>query len=226
MPRSARIAPGGMIFHVLNRANFREKLFAKDQDYLAFLRVLCDTVEKKPMRILSFCLMPNHWHMLLWPRQDGELGEFLQAVTTTHVRRWRTHRHSVGAGHLYQGTYKSFPVQGDDHFYTVCRYIERNALRAHLVRRAENWRWGSLWQREQPGRLKGYPALTDWPMPRPRQWVAAVNRPEAAAELEALRTSVIRGRPFGGSTWQERIAKRLGLEFTFRSRGRPKMSGA
>ena len=103
------------------------------------------------------------------------MGAFMQAVTTTHVRRWRSHRHSVGAGHLYQGTYKSFPVQGDDHFYTVCRYVERNALRANLVARADDWRWGSLWQREQHGALNGYPPLCDWPLPRPRLWVAAVN---------------------------------------------------
>ena len=118
MPRTARIAPGGMVFHVLNRANNRDRIFETAGDYLAFLRVLCDSLDKKPMRILSYCLMPNHWHLLLWPRKDGELGEFLQTVTTTHVRRWRLHRQSVGSGHLYQGTYKSFPVEADDHFYT------------------------------------------------------------------------------------------------------------
>ena len=226
MPRTARIAPGGTLFHVLNRANNRERMFTKDKDYLAFLRVLCDTLQKQPMRILAFCLMPNHWHLLLWPEQDGGMGAFMQAVTTTHVRRWRSYRHSVGAGHLYQGTYKSFPVQGDDHFYTVCRYVERNALRANLVARADDWRWGSLWQREQHGALNGYPPLCDWPLPRPRLWVAAVNRAETAAELEALRTSVVRGRPFGAPAWQTRMARRLGLESTFRPRGRPRKTAA
>jgi putative transposase len=131
---------------------------------------------------------------------------------------------SVGLGHLYQGTYKSFPVQNDEHFHTVCRYVERNALRAGLVKRAEDWRWGSLWQREQDKPVKGYPPLADWPIPRPRQWAVAVNRPETPVELEALRTSVNRGRPFGASSWQQRIAKRLDLEYTFRPRGRPRKS--
>ncbi len=174
------------------------------------------------MRILAFCLMPNHWHLLLWPKNDGDLAAFMQTVTTTHVRRWRLNRHSVGEGHLYQGTYKSFPVQNDDRFYAVCRYVERNALRAKLVARADDWRWGTLWQRRQQTLPEESPPLCDWPLIRPRNWAALVNRVETEAELETLRTSVLRGRPFGSETWQKRTAKRLGLESTFRARGRPK----
>ena len=224
MPRTARIAPGGMIFHVLNRANNRDQIFEKDKDYLAFLRVMRDTLERKPLRILSYCLMPNHWHFILWPERDGELAAFMQAVTTTHVRRWRLNRQSVGEGHLYQGTYKSFPVQDDDPFFTVCRYVERNALRSNLTQRAEDWRWGSLWQRRQRVFPEDYPVLHDWPLPRPRNWLRLVNQPQTKAELEALRTSVVRGRLFGSDVWQQQTAKRLGLESTFRSRGRPKKS--
>jgi putative transposase len=202
MPRTARIAPGGMV-HVLNRANNRDDMFVTAEDYLAFLRaflrVMRDTLDKKPMRILSYCLMSNHWHMVLWPEGDGDLGAFMQTVTTTHAGRWRRHRQSVGQGHLYQGTYKSFPVQDDEHFFTVCRYVERNALRANLVERAEAWHYGSLWQRRQQ-----------------------VVRPETEAELQSLRASVRRGRPYGEEKWQRRTAKRLGLESTFRDRGRPK----
>jgi putative transposase len=215
-----------MVFHVLNRANNRDQIFATPGDYLAFLRVLSDSLDKKPMRILSYCLMPNHWHLLLWPRRDGELGEFLQTVTTTHVRRWRLFRQNVGSGHLYQGTYKSFPVEDDDHYYSVSRYVERNALRAGLVERAEDWRWGSLWQRRQRVAPDDYPLLNQWPLPIPRNWISIVNRPETQAELDALRTSVRRGRPFGSKAWQNRTAKRLGLESTFRSRGRPKQAAA
>jgi putative transposase len=222
MPRTARIAPGGMIFHVLNRANNRDSIFRTDEDYLAFLRVMCDIQVKKPMRILSFCLMPNHWHLILWPELDGQLGRFMQAITTTHVRRWRLNRQTVGYGHLYQGTYKSFPLQDDEHFYTVCRYVERNALRGNLVEKAEDWRWSSLAQRRQRRSLKDYPTLHPWPLPRPRNWLALVNRAQTAAEVEALRMSLERGRPFGSEAWQKRTAEELRLESTFRARGRPK----
>ena len=222
MPRTARVAPGGMIFHVLNRGNDRRTIFESDGDYLAFLRVMAETVEEVPLRILAWCLMPNHWHLVLWPKEDGELGRFMQRLTTTHVRRWRLHRRSVGHGHLYQGTYKSFPVESDEHFYTICRYVERNALRAKLVRRAEKWPWGSLGGALHAAAATESPPLARWPLPRSPQWVEYVNRPQTEAELDAIRVSIRRGRPFGSPAWQKRTAKRLGLESTFRPRGRPR----
>jgi putative transposase len=224
MPRTARVAPGGYVFHVLNRGNERRTIFEAEGDYLAFLRVFGEAVERVPLRILAWCLMPNHWHLVLWPRKDGELGQFMQRLTTTHVRRWRLYRQSVGQGHLYQGTYKSFPVEADDHFYTVCRYVERNPLRANLVRRAQDWPWSSLGSARHAAAAEEAPALTAWPAPRPQAWTSLVNAPQTEAELDALRTSIQRGRPFGSAAWQKRTAKRLGLESTFRPRGRPKKS--
>ena len=222
MPRTARVAPGGYLFHVLNRGNERRPIFEADADYLAFLRVMNETLERTPLRLLAWCLMPNHWHLLLWPEKDGQLGQFMQRLTTTHIRRWRLYRHSIGYGHLYQGTYKSFPVEGDEHFYVVCRYVERNALRARLVRRAENWPWSSLGAEHHLAAAAEAPLLSPWPVPRPRTWIDQVNRPQTEAELDAVRVSIQRGRPFGDPAWQKRTAKRLGLESTFRPRGRPR----
>jgi putative transposase len=210
-----------MIFHVLNRGNARDLIFDTEADYAAFEKVLAETQTQVPLRILSYCLMPNHWHLVLWPLQDGDLGRFMQRLTTTHVRRWHLHRHSVGTGHLYQGTYKSFPVEEDDHLYTVLRYVERNPVRPTLVDRAEAWQWGSLWRWEHPSEHSERPTLCPWPIPRPADWVARVNRALTKKELAAVRVSVVRGRPFGSETWQESTATQLGLESTFRSRGRP-----
>jgi putative transposase len=211
-----------MVFHVLNRGNDGRTLFDDGDDYAAFLRVLRETQDRVAMRILAYCLMPNHWHLLLWPEKDGDLGAFLQRLTTKHVRRWHMHRHSVGRGHLYQGSYKSFPVENDEHFYTVARYVERNALRANLVARAEQWRWGSLAQRSGQQRLEEPPELSAWPVARPRSWPAHVNEPNTEQELEAIRIAIQRGRPFGAETWQRRTAKQLGLESTLNARGRPR----
>src|SRR5690349_16171191 len=121
------------------------------------------------MRTLAYCVMPNHWHLVLWPRRDEDLSRFMAWVTLTHTQRWHAYRQSAGNGHVYQGRFKSFPVQADEHFLTVCRYVERNALRAKLVDRAEGWRWSSVGRREQ-GRALATVWLTDWPVARPRRW--------------------------------------------------------
>jgi putative transposase len=221
MPRTARIAPGGTIFHCLNRGNDQRRIFEDAGDFAAFERVLQTTLEIVPVRLLAYCLMHNHWHLVLWPRSDGELGSFMQRLTTTHVRRWHRHRHSDGRGHLYQGTYKSFPVQDDRHFLIVCRYVERNALRAGLVERAEDWQWSSLWRRQR-GSPQERGLLSEWPLERPRDWLGRVNEAQTEKEVAALRESIQRGRPFGDSAWQHATASQLDLVSTFRPRGRPK----
>jgi putative transposase len=178
-------------------------------------------MEKHPTRLLSYCLMPNHWHLVLWPRQDSELSAFVRWLTHTHSMRWHAHYHTSGTGHIYQGRFKSFPVERDEHFYSVVRYVERNGLRANLVKRAEKWPWSSLWHRQHPeGKIATI--LHAWPLPQPENWLDWVNAPQTTAELEAVRKSVIRGSPFGSPVWAGRIAKRLALESTLRPRGRPK----
>ncbi|MGO8745333.1 MAG: transposase [Thermoguttaceae bacterium] len=133
-----------MVFHVLNRGVGRRTLFGKDRDFLAFERVIEETLRIQPMRICAFSTLSNHWHMALWPERDGELQAFMQQMTNTHVKRWKEHFRETGCGHLYQGRYKCFPVETEAYFYAVVRYVERNALRANLVTRAENWPWSSL----------------------------------------------------------------------------------
>ena len=221
MPRTARVAPGGMVFHVLNRGVGRMKLFYKDADYEAFERYLEKTLETCPMRICAYCLMPNHWHLLLWPEKDGDLGAFMQKLTVTHARNWQEYRKKVGMGHVYQGRYKSFPVETDDYFYQVARYVERNAFRAKLVPQADQWRWCSLWRREH-GDIEQRRLLSKWPLPLPRKWRAHVQKPQTKSELDAIRRSVNKGVPFGSDDWTKNTAKDLGLQSTMRPRGRPK----
>jgi putative transposase len=221
MPRYARQAPGGIVYHVLNRAVARLPLFEKPGDYDAFERVLMLAHEKFPLHIFAYALMPNHWHFVLQPRHDGELTDFCRWLTHTHTMRWHAHYHTSGTGHLYQGRFKAFPVEADDHFYTVCRYVERNPLRADLVRRADHWRWTSLWRRLHADQ-QTRPLLSEWPLAMPENWLALVQEPQTDAELAAIRRSVVRNCPFGSAVWQQRTAKRLALEHTLRARGRPK----
>jgi len=221
MGRPQRAADGGFVYHVLNRANARMTVFEKPADYAAFEKVLLQAVERTGTRLLAYCLMPNHWHLVVWPRTDGELSRFVGWLTLTHTQRWHAHRHSAGSGHVYQGRFKSFPVQENGHFYTVARYVERNALRANLVSRAEQWEWGSLhrWLR---GSAEDKELLAAWPLARKPGWVEYVNARQTEAELQVVRRSVQRGSPLGDSAWSERMVRRLGLESTLRPRGRPK----
>jgi putative transposase len=198
MSRGARCAPGGFVYHVLNRAVARLPLFEKPSDYEAFLRVLGEARAQILMRMLAFVLMPNHWHLLLWPEGDHDLSDFCRWLTHTHSMRWHAHYHTSGTGHLYQGRFKAFSVEGNAHFYQVARYIERNPLRANLVSRAEQWRWSSLYGDTEPA-----PLLAGWPVALPADWVEQVNTPHTEAEMEALRRSVRRGCPFGSVPWQQ-----------------------
>ncbi len=221
MGRPQRAAEGGYVYHVLNRANARMTIFEEDDDYLAFENILAEAAAREETRLLAYCLLPNHWHLLVWPRKDGELSRFVGWLTLTHTQRWHAHRGTTGSGHVYQGRFKSFPVAEDEHFYTVARYVERNAVRANLVRRAEKWRWGSLY-RWLRGSAEDKALLAAWPLPRRPSWTEHVNEPQTEAELASIHRCIQRGSPHGDSQWIKRTVHRLGLESTLRPRGRPK----
>ena len=220
MPRTARNAPGGLVYHVINRANGRLRLFKKEQDFQAFERVLLMAHQRVPIRILDWCVMSNHWHFVLWPEKDGELTAFMRWLTLTHAQRWKHSHAAVGHGHLYQGRFKSFPIEQDDHLLTVLRYVERNPVRAGLTRRAEQWRWGSCHVRQNRSHVL-YPLLSAWPVPRPLRWLETVNLPQGDAEEKMIKDCISRNRPAGSDPWVQKIARELGLDYTLRPRGRP-----
>jgi putative transposase len=222
MPRPPRrIKPGGY-YHVLNRGNGRLRIFHKDADYLAFCRILAEGVGRYPVNLLAWCLMPNHWHLVLRPDKPEALARFMGWLGVTHVRRHHEHYHSRGKGHLYQGRFKSFPIQDDAHFRTVCRYVEANPKRAKMVRRAEQWPWSSLTTAPKDVATDEWPRPAKWPVSRPADWLEWVNEPLSNAEIAGLRTSVNRGRPFGDTDWVAKTAKQLNLGNTIRERGRPR----
>jgi putative transposase len=206
-----------LCYHVLNRGNGRADVFHKDGDFAAFLQLMADAKERLPMRILGYVLMDNHFHLVLWPRKDGDLSRWMQWLLTAHVRRY--HRHYRTSGHVWQGRFKAFPIQQNEHLLTVLRYVERNPLRANLVARAEEWAWSSLACRAGGKRPE---LLSDGPVALPHNWVSLVNRPQTEAEVAAMQRSLARGTPFGNERWTRRIAERLGLESTLRPRGRPR----
>jgi len=234
MPRAPRVDLAGHCYHVINRANARFRIFRKDGDFEAFERVLEEAVLRADgsVSLLAYCVMGNHWHLVIRTHADRTMGPMMKWLTTTHAGRYRVAHGQEGIGHLYQGRYKSFMIEDEAHLLTVCRYVERNAARASLVQRAEDWRWSSLW-RWRSGNREAQAMLSPWPsgatgvrdaarFNRPRHWLRTVNTPINAAELEALRTATQRGRPFGSDRWIDRMVKQHGLEATVRPPGRPR----
>ena len=222
MPRRPRRPADNAIYHVLNRGNLRMRLFHKEGDFAAFVAQLEEARRRFGVRILGYCLMHNHWHLVLWPQRAEDLSRFMAWLSTTHVRRWRAHR-GAAAGHLYQGRFKSFLVQpDDDSFLIVMCYVEGNAVRAGLVRRGKDWPWSSL--AAAPGAGGARVQLTPWPVDRPRDWARRVERSLDKKTLARLQTSLSRGRPFGDDAWVVRTVARLGLEHTIRDPWRPRKS--
>jgi putative transposase len=220
MVRVARVDVGDHVYHVLNRAVGRLKIFDADEDYRRFVDLLREAREMTNMRILAFALMPNHWHLLLYPKNDGDMGIFMHWLTNAHTRKVHALTDTTGTGPLYQGRYKSFIAKTDTHLLTVLKYIERNPVRAKLVRQAENWRWGSAWLRLN-GPLNQRRLLTETPVELPHNYRSWVNAPDSEKDLEDVRESVNRGAPFGNVRWVEQMVDRHELRSTIRKPGRP-----
>jgi putative transposase len=227
MARMRRGSLGDAICHVLNRGNSRRQIFFSTEDYRNFLLLMRQAQIRYTLRVLGYCLMPNHWHLLVWPNSVQELSQYMHWLSFNHTQRWHRLNGTVGTGHLYQGRFKSFPVQSDQHLVAACRYVERNALRAKLVARAEDWQWGSLHQSLHPTK-SGHeiPLLTDFPVDRPTPWIEYVNFEEDPRCLEQLRLSTRRGRPFGAEQWVADTARKLGIDQSLVSVGRPRKKGA
>jgi putative transposase len=207
----------GHCYHVLNRANYGTNIFHETADYLAFIRLMRKAQERTFLPVIAACLMPNHVHLVVRPTGDLDVAKWLHWLCTTHARHH--HKKHATIGRLWQGRFKAFLVQDDHYLLTLIRYVERNALRKDLVARAEDWRWGSLnWRMRDRGLFELAPS----PIALPGNWTDWVNIPQTAAELDAIRTSVNRQRPFGDAGWVKEKARDAGLDQSLVSVGRPR----
>jgi putative transposase len=216
MPRRPPFC-GEFVYHVMNRAAKRTQLFRRNVDYIAIERLLVETKIATHMRVLSYCIMPNHWHLILWPTSGRQLSQFMRRLTGKHAQLWQSIHSITGSGAVYQGRYKAIPVQTGNYFYNVCRYVERNPLRAGLVGRAEEWPWSSCWRREHD---ESADLLDPWPVACPDDWVATLNAGTDSDEL--VRSAVKKGTPFGEPDWVVKTAVSVGLTSHLRHAGRPR----
>lgn len=216
MPRTARAAVANYFYHVINRGNNQELRFHERADYVEFLWLMAAASDHVDLPVIGACLMPNHVHLVVQPKADADLARWTHWLFTTHARRY--HKKYGTTGRVWQGRYKAFAIQHDQHFLTVLRYVERNALRANLVKQAQDWAWGSLsWRTRATSPLRLAPS----PLPLPEDWSSHVNQPHTEEELAALRSSVNRQSPFGTTEWTAATAAALGLEQSIAPLGRP-----
>ena len=208
------------MYHVLNRANARRTIFQGHADYEAFERILGEGLEKIPMRLTGYCLMSNHWHLVVWPYNDGDLSAFMHWITMTHTQRWHAAHNTIGTGHLYQGRFKSFPIQSESYYLNALRYVESNAFRAGLVESSSHWIWSSLAIRT--GLAKDSVTISDGPVELPDGWDGLVDVVPWEDDFKKIDRCIRRGMPLGQDDWVRNTAERLSLASTLRPRGRPK----
>lgn len=221
MPRKPRCELSNHCYHVLNRASGALTLFQNENDFYVFENMLRDAIRRFDVNLFAYCIMPNHWHLVVEPKMERALSKMMHWLTMRHTQRLHKLWGTVGRGHLYQARYKAFLVNTDGHFVTLCRYVERNALAAGIVRRAEEWRWCSLYHRQFISGVQRA-KLTEWPMQQPEDWLSMVNEPLLEDEIDRVRASLHRSRPLGDDVWVQKTVSRYHLESTCRSRGRPK----
>jgi putative transposase len=171
MPRRARYAPTGCTFHVTNRGNDRRRLFFEDVDYQRFIALLARAKGRHPVRLFGLCLMPNHFHALVRPEEDGALAAYFHWVEGCYAGNFRWRTETLGNGHVFKERYWSDGILDDLHFLNVLKYIEANPVVAKLVARAEDWPWSSATLRYRPDG----DFLDPLPWPLPLNWFDLLN---------------------------------------------------
>jgi putative transposase len=226
MGRQPRLVADGLVYHALNRGNNRSAVFTTATDYQTFLRALGQSKERYPFRLYAYCLMNNHFHLVLEPQGGQSISRILQSLTVAHT--WHCHRQRDSSGHVWQGRFKSPVIAADEHLLTVMRYVESNPLRAGMVSDLAAYPWSS-YLAHGLGKSMGlvdqapvWAGLSKTEPGRQAYWRRWLHQPLSAGDLAAIRRSVTSGRPYGGGPWVAAMAKRLGIDLSPRPPGRPR----
>ncbi len=219
MPRHVRISPDGFVQHVINRGDHRETIFHKPGDFAAFIGLVGESARRIAMRIVAYCVMRNHFHLLIWPHQGSDLSAYMQVLMNLHIQRYRRH-YPVSPGHIYQGRYRNVIVQDGAHLLKVARYVEANPVAAGLVRRAEDYEWSSAHRRRNES---WRPTLDETLISRSDEWRRFVNQPLSVESVAHIDRCVKKGCPIGDPEWTDRVIAQHGLEHTTRGKGRPRI---
>lgn len=220
MPRIARIVVPGVAHHLTQRGNRREQVFHDEGDYRRMLELLGQYAPLHGLAVMAYCMMPNHLHLVAVPQRQDSLGATLKPVFLRYAQHanWRQKQ----SGRLWQGRFFSCPLD-EAHTRAAVRYVERNPVRARLVRRPERYPWSSA---AAHCGLKVDPLLaalpTDW-LVLPRDWSAWLAEEPQDREIQTLRGSTRTGRPAGSDAFIGRLERLVGRVLRPQKGGRPRM---
>lgn len=221
MPRIARVVAQGYPHHITQRGNYRQKIFSSDTDREKYLS-LTDTESKRyGLKILAYCLMPNHVHFIAVPENDDSMGKVFKYANMKYSQAYNK---KIGTGgHLFQGRFFSSVM--DERYVIACaRYIERNPVRAKMVKTPCDWKWSSakahcgIDERD----TFGVRALFDYADYPQKNWKKFIEEPDDAEEIKRIRSQTRRGRPLGENQFIRKLEKKLNRFLALKPRGRPK----
>ena len=220
MPRVARIVIPGVPHHITQRGNNRQDVFFVDDDRRVYLELLRAQSERFGLKVLGYCLMTNHVHLVATPTGEESLSK---AVGRTHFLYAqyvnRLHRRS---GHLWQNRFYSCALD-EVHLWRALCYVERNPVRARRVRLAWNYRWSSGPAHTGQIDTSGLLDLGEWGQTwSPAKWRRQLADPEDAKALARMRLSTHRGRPLGSDSFLSKLEHRLGRRLRPLPIGRPR----
>ena len=227
MGRPPRNSQGGYVYHVIARGMKPKPMFRSVDDYQEFDTVLVQAVDRFEPRLLAYCVLPKHWHLILTPRKDGDLSKLMAWLTTTHSARWHTKPQRAGTGGLYKRRFLAFPVQDDLKLLDVLCFVESHPLRSGLVKSLSDWQWSSGWRRDNEKghgneKDRSLPLISSPPIPLPLDWSEQLRVGMPTETLDRIKHSIQRSCPYGEAGWVQKTATRLKLESTLRPRGRPR----
>ena len=221
MPRLARNVFAGIPHHITQRGNRREDVFFSDSDRKIYLTWLKEYSRKHGLEILAYCLMTNHVHLVVVPETEKTLQEVLKPLHMRYAQR--INREKGWKGHLWQGRFFSSPLD-DAYLWAAIRYVERNPVRANMLRKAEQYSWSSAAAHcgiKADGVLtksktwgKKFKQIADW-----SAWLA---EEEEQDKLSLLRRNIEKGLPTGSERFIKKLEAVSGKELRFRPQGRPK----
>ena len=221
MPRIARVVAAGYPHHITQRGNYRQKIFADDTDRRKYLSLLKEESKRYHLIILAYCLMSNHLHFMVLPQREDSLGKVFK-YTNMKYSQYYNNKMKV-SGHLFQGRFFSC-VLDERHMIACARYIERNPVRANLVKQPYLWPYSSAKihcgiSQDDP---LGTNQLFNYIEIEPKGWKEFIEVPDNPDEMKGIREKTRTGRPLGTNDFIERLEGRLKRLFKLRPKGRPK----